>query len=534
MGMATSHSQRVLNVNYPPFMQFFSVCYPHIRLQTCSTMWFFQYSARRFRRFRRRAAQRITNYASSPATKTMRNEINKLIDGISDPTAQKAFATEMQGFIHLYKQFVGEGTSNESLVWERIKSPAADQILSYDALPESTTNTQLVRMLAVLKINSEMRTDAKNTVKVKGDTTLLDLTVQQIEHLNASHHVDVPLILMTSFDTHDETLRALTKYDQRMSIIPFKQAKYPKLLKDSLLPCPNNIRDDKAAWYTSGHGDLYNALYRSGMLDQLLKAGKQFLFVSNADNLGAVVDTKILQYMSDSHTEFIMEVTNKTKVDMKSGTLIDYDGTMRLLEGSQISPEHSEEFKCVRKFQVFNTNNLWINLKALKKVMIGGGMDLEIIVNRKITNEGNPVIQLETAAGAAIRHFKSARGVNVPRSRFLPVRSCSDLLLMKSDVYTLEHGRLVIAEDRAFGTVPVINFGDHFEEIEDFQQRFKTIPKILDLDHLTVSGDVVFGRDVTLRGTVIVVANEGQQINIPDGCILENRLISGNLTMTEL
>ena len=57
------------------------------------------------------------------------------------------------------------------------------------------------------------------------------------------------------------------------------------------------------------------------------------------------------------------------------------------------------------------------------------------------------------------------------------------------------------------------------------------MPKIIELDHLTVTGDVYFGRNVTLRGTVIVVANEGQRIDIPDGCILENRLLSGNLNM---
>jgi UTP--glucose-1-phosphate uridylyltransferase len=69
-------------------------------------------------------------------------------------------------------------------------------------------------------------------------------------------------------------------------------------------------------------------------------------------------------------------------------------------------------------------------------------------------------------------------------------------------------------------------------QIQQFQKRFKKIPKILELDHLTVTGDVYFGRNVTLRGTVIVVANEGQRIDIPDGCILENRLLAGNLTMT--
>lgn len=51
---------------------------------------------------------------------------------------------------------------------------------------------------------------------------------------------------------------------------------------------------------------------------------------------------------------------------------------------------------------------------------------------------------------------------------------------------------------------------------------FKTIPHILEADHITINGDVVFGKNVTLRGTVIIVANEGNRIQIPDGSILEN------------
>ena len=158
-------------------------------------------------------------------------------------------------------------------------------------------------------------------------------------------------------------------------------------------------------------------------------------------------------------------------------------------------------------------------------------MELDIIVNPKTTDDGQAVIQLETAAGDAIKHFNNAHGVNVPRSRFLPVKSCSDLLLIKSDIYSLEHGQLIINPQRMFETTPVIKLGDHFKKIAQFQKRFKKIPKIIELDHLTVTGDVYFGRNVTLRGTVIVVANEGQRIDIPDGCVLENRLLSGNLNM---
>lgn len=92
-------------------------------------------------------------------------------------------------------------------------------------------------------------------------------------------------------------------------------------------------------------------------------------------------------------------------------------------------------------------------------------MELEIITNPKALDDGSPVIQLETAAGAAIKHFRNGHGINVPRSRFLPVKSCSDLLLIKSDIYSLQHGQLVVNENRLFGTSPVIKLGDHFKKV---------------------------------------------------------------------
>ncbi|TDL21331.1 UTP-glucose-1-phosphate uridylyltransferase [Rickenella mellea] len=485
------------------------------------------------------SAMHFKSATTGVATKTMRNELNRLVQTVPDTQTKKAFDTEMQSFFYLFTRYLAEKAKNQELDWDRIKSPAADQIVPYDKLPVAN-DSKAMNKLAVLKVNGGLGTSmgmtgAKSALEVKDDMTFLDLTVRQIEHLNTSQRVDVPLILMTSFNTHDDTLRIIKKYaNQQLRITTFNQSRYPRILSESLLPCPHFADDDKKNWYPPGHGDLYNALLHSGVLDQLLAEGKEYLFVSNSDNLGAVVDQNILQYMVDTGAEFLMEVTDKTKADVKGGTLIDYEGSIRLLEIAQVPSEHVEDFKAIRKFKIFNTNNLWINLKALKRIMDTEGMELEIIVNNKTTDDGSAVVQLETAAGAAIKHFKNAHGINVPRSRFLPVKSCSDLLLIKSDIYSLEHGQLVINENRLFGTTPVIKLGDHFKKIQQFQKRFKKIPKILELDHLTVTGDVYFGRNVTLRGTVIIVANEGQRIDIPDGCILENRLLSGNLTMTEL
>lgn len=135
------------------------------------------------------------------------------------------------------------------------------------------------------------------------------------------------------------------------------------------------------------------------------------------------------------------------------------------LQNSFIMHSSLTFFSQVRKFKIFNTNNLWLNLKALKRVMDNEGLELEIIINPKTNDDGHAVVQLETAAGAAIKHFKNAHGINVPRKRFLPVKSCSDLLLIKSDIYSLQHGQLIINPQRMFETTPVIKLGDHFKKV---------------------------------------------------------------------
>eukprot|EP01092_Planopodium_desertum_P009036 TRINITY_DN384_c0_g2_i4.p2 TRINITY_DN384_c0_g2~~TRINITY_DN384_c0_g2_i4.p2 ORF type:complete len:110 (-),score=6.64 TRINITY_DN384_c0_g2_i4:52-381(-) len=94
-------------------------------------------------------------------------------------------------------------------------------------------------------------------------------------------------------------------------------------------------------------------------------------------------------------------------------------------------------------------------------------------------------------------------------------------------------GRLIINPKRQFDTIPLVKLGIEFEKVDDYMKRFKGIPNLLELFHLTVSGDVTFGRNVTLAGTVIIVANHGSRIDIPDGAILENKIVSGNLRILD-
>ncbi|KAF6721965.1 UTP--glucose-1-phosphate uridylyltransferase [Oryzias melastigma] len=151
----------------------------------------------------------------------------------------------------------------------------------------------------------------------------------------------------------------------------------------------------------------------------------------------------------------------------------------------------------------------------------------------KTLDGGLNVIQLETAVGAAIKSFKNAMGVNVPRSRFLPVKTSSDLLLVMSNLYSLDAGSLTMSKKREFPTTPHVKLGSSFTKVQEFLKRFENIPDMLELDHLTVSGDVTFGKNVSLKGTVIIIANHGDRIDIPAGAMLENKIVSGNLRILD-
>ena len=129
-----------------------------------------------------------------------------------------------------------------------------------------------------------------------------------------------------------------------------------------------------------------------------------------------------------------------------------------------------------------------------------------------------------------MQHFDKAAALEVARARFLPVKSTADLFLVQSNLYGVKHGRLEMRPECTDRPIPVVKFGPEFEKLEDYWARIpRGIPDIVGLDQLTVSGDVVFGSGTALRGTVIIIANEGARIDLPDGSTLENKVVTGDL-----
>ena len=475
----------------------------------------------------------------------LQHELEGLL-ATADEENKKTVEAEFQGFQRLFERFLLDKDS--TINWERIQKLPENAVLDYSALKEPSTAQlhSMLNKLVVVKLNGGLGTSMgchgpKSVIPVRSELTFLDLTVQQIEHLNKTYNVDVPLVLMNSFNTDADTQKITRKYKGlQVRIYTFNQSCYPRINKESLMPIARNcdVENDIEAWYPPGHGDFYESFKNSGLLKQFLEQGREYVFISNIDNLGATVDLKIadlLLHTEEKSPEFVMEVTDKTRADVKGGTLIQYENKLRLLEIAQVPKEHVEDFKSVKTFKFFNTNNLWAKLSAIDRIMSSeDGLNIEIIVNNKTLDKGLNVIQLETAVGAAMKSFDGGIGINVPRSRFLPVKKTSDLLLVMSNLYSLKSGSLVMSPLRMFPTTPLVKLGDnHFSKVKEFLSRFANIPDIIELDHLTVSGDVTFGRSVVLKGTVIIIANHGDRIDIPSGAILENKIVSGNVRILD-
>ncbi|KAL6981551.1 UTP--glucose-1-phosphate uridylyltransferase [Sarracenia purpurea var. burkii] len=289
------------------------------------------------------------------------------------------------------------------------------------------------------------------------------MIVEQIESLNSKHGCSVPLILMNTIRTHDGTLKVVEKYFNRSVDI--------QTLCQSPSHLINKGQDNEDESYHFDHRELSLSLKNSGTLDALMLQGKEYILVVKYDNLGAVIDSKILNHLIQNGTQFCTEVAPSTSPDFRGSIFSSHEGKFQLSENAQMSDKHSME-----KFKLVDTGNLWMSLKAMKKLV--------------------ETDELE----------------NYPVS--------------KSDLYTYAEGVLTRNSARKNPANPSIELGPEFEKLGDFRSRFKSIPSIIELDSLKVMGDVWFGTGITLKGKVTIVAKPGIRLEIPDGVVLEDKEIT--------
>ena len=411
--------------------------------------------------------------------------------------------------------------------------PSLEKI-SMTAVADSTPLSQAV----VIKLNGGLGTGMglqgpKSLLSVRDGVNFLDLMVRQILDLRKKTGANVRLLLMNSFSTSSETLGYLERYRSEgladATEVELMQNQIPKIDAATMEPV-TWAADPSLEWCPPGHGDLYPALVGSGWLDRLLAEGVNYAFVSNSDNLGAILDPSILRHFADSGAPFLMEVTRRTAADRKGGHLAvrNSDGRLLLREVAQCPEEDLETFQDTGRHRYFNTNSLWIRLDLLKKQLKanGGALPLPMIRNSKTVDprdkNSTPVIQLETAMGAAIECFEGAAAIEVPRSRFAPVKTSSDLLALRSDAYeVLEDGKVRLAPSR-HGVPPVITLSDEYKMVDGLEAL--GIPSLIDCRSLTIHGPVHFERGAIIKGDVIIENKSGSTNTVKAGAYEDQRI----------
>jgi UDP-N-acetylglucosamine pyrophosphorylase len=394
-----------------------------------------------------------------------------------------------------------------------------------DLRADHRPDVSLLSRLVVVKLNGGLGTGmgldrTKSLIRVRDGDTFLDFVARQVLCLREWTGGTGPgFCLMNSFVTREETLAHLEKYPELEAggSLDFLQSRVPKLDATTLDPV-TWAAEPELEWCPPGHGDFYPSLLGSGLLDRWLAAGQRYLFVSNSDNLGATVDLTLLDWFAGSEISFLMEVAARTASDRKGGHLARRrgDGRLVLRESAQCPKADEGRFQDIDRHRYFNTNNLWIRLDHLKVELDrhGGTLPLPLITNTKTVDPRDPnspvVLQLESAMGAAIERFDRAGAILVPRSRFSPVKTTSDLLALRSDAYAVtgDH-RLILAESRG-GRPPAVDLDPaYFRVLAGFEERFRGgPPSLIGCESLAVRGDMEFEPGVICRGRV-TIGNSG-------------------------
>ncbi|MBE6483878.1 MAG: UTP--glucose-1-phosphate uridylyltransferase [Actinomycetaceae bacterium] len=408
--------------------------------------------------------------------------------------------------------------------------------------PPVAEQAEALRRTVFIKLNGGLGTSmgmdrAKSLLPVRAGSadgamlSFLDIIAGQVRHVRSAFGVQMPLIFMNSFRTQRDTLAALAAYPDLMHEglpLDFVQHQEPKLRVDNLEPV-EWPEDPALEWCPPGHGDIYVSLLDTGLLDTLIERGYRYACTSNADNLGAAPDGRLAAWFAASGAPYAPEVCERTAADRKGGHLARRlsDGRIVLRDTAQTPAEDMKWFTDESRHPFFHTNNLWFDLQALRDVLNSsdGMAGLPLIRNRKTVDPSNPdspeVYQIECALGAIVERFDGALPVLVERSRFLPVKTTDDLLLLCSDAYELgEDFQLRLAAQAA----PLVELDSrYYKRMADFDARFPHgAPSLREATRLAVTGDWTFGSAVRVRGSVELVAHSPQ--TLADGTVLESKV----------
>jgi UTP--glucose-1-phosphate uridylyltransferase len=250
--------------------------------------------------------------------------------------------------------------------------------------------------------------------------SFLEVKLSQTRDLERALGVSVPVALMTSFST-DDAIRSHVETRALGEVRVFHQFVSLRLEETGEL---FRGADGRPSPYAPGHGDLFQALRRSGTLGALRGRGVRLVTVSNVDNLGARVEPAIVGLHLLSGRPLTCEVARKSG-DI-GGAPVRVDGRLRLLEGPRFPPSFDQTL-----VPVFNTNTAVFDLDTLDREY-----DLSWLYVRKEV-EGRTAVQLErlyheVSAFLPTTYLEVPR--RGPRGRFFPIKTPADLEQAQNDL----------------------------------------------------------------------------------------------------
>ena len=279
----------------------------------------------------------------------------------------------------------------------------------------------------------------KGLVEAIGSRTFLDLRLGDNAIWSKRAGRPLPLWLMTSEATHDALGDALSARKAPAHVATFMQDLGLRLTPDGAV-----FREDdgRPSTYATGHGDLVDAVRRSGLLRAFRQAGGKYVWIANLDNLGATIDEAILGHFIETRRDVMVEVCAKAPGD-RGGIPVWARTTRDGVERLQVL----EEFRLPSGFdaqavRVFNTNTFLVRAEALETAHIDWTFfEVEKKVGDRVAIQFERLLQELTAA-------MPAAFVTVPRegasSRFLPVKDFDELARRRADIEAVARARGMI------------------------------------------------------------------------------------------
>jgi UTP--glucose-1-phosphate uridylyltransferase len=458
------------------------------------------------------------------------------------PVFQKKMEAEgvpssvIEAFQYYYELLL---TGEKGKIFEsEISKIVADELMQLDHMDYSAEGQDALDKTVVIKLNGGLGTTmglgqnmAKSLLPIKNQLSFLEIYFHQIKKYKDA--MQIPLILMNSFNTHEKTMDALKRLGKEKDVAFFLQNKYPKVDQQTYAPAhwPKN---PSLEWNPPGHGEIYSAFKNSGMLEKCLNMGIKYAFISNSDNLGATLNLSILGYFANSQVPFVMEVVRRGPSDTKGGHLAQYkkNGQLILREITQCPDDELHLFQDIERYRYFNTNNLWINLEILAEYLKKYSfVRLPMICNPKHldpTDVASPgVYQLETAMGNAISVFENSQAVVVDHRRYIPVKKNEQLLAIWSDCYLYDaENSLYPNPERSLAPINISLDPKYFAHFDQFARRFeKGTPSLVNCEKLSIVGNVWFEAGVVLKGEVAIENYSDQPLFIAANKCIENDCI---------